>query len=156
MNWDNLIGTPFKPGVDDCFELGRKFFEQNFNVKINDYARPSDWSADNLDLITRCFEREGFEKITTWTSKDLRPGDVLCLAVGSSNPNHFAIFVGDNKIIHHTYGRLSTEETYRDFWRSLTCYILRHPSVPDLRPVHPDISLLDILNARLDFSSQAQ
>ena len=149
---DNLVGIPFCMGTDDCFGLSRKYFKQNFDLDILDYARPHDWDADKLNLIEQCHEHAGFEKITLWKAKDLRPGDVLAMAIGSSNPNHFAIYVGDNLIIHHLSNRLSNEEMYRDFWQSVTCYLLRHPSIPDLRPVYPDIDITELLRARLDFA----
>lgn len=155
MKWDNLLGRQFLVGVDDCFSMGREFFKQNFDIQIADYARPQNWDSDNLDLISRAFANEGFEKITSWRVEDLRPADVLCLSVSSSAPNHFAIYVGDNQMIHHLAGRLSTEEPYRDFWRSYTSFLLRHPVVPDLRPVYPDQDLGEILRERLNFAPSA-
>lgn len=156
MKWDNLIGIPFIMGRNDCFQLGRRFFAQNFEMQIADYARPNDWDADKLNLIEACFDREGFEKITHWKAEDLRPGDVLCMAIGTSAPNHFAVFVGDNTIVHHLYGRLSGDEPYRDFWRTLTCFVLRHPSIPDLRPTLPDKDLGELLRERLNFHTPSE
>ena len=149
LKYEHLVGRPFTGiGNDDCLKLFRDFFIDNFDLTIRDYARPSDWSSDKLDLMRLCYEREGFEMITDWSIKDLRPADVLCVAIGESNPNHFAIFVGDNTIVHHLYGKMSRAEPLRDFWRNQTCYVLRHPSVPDLRPVYPDVQLGDLIDAR--------
>jgi cell wall-associated NlpC family hydrolase len=156
MIWDNLVGIPFNMGSDDCFELGRKFYKQNFGLEIASYARPKDWDADKLNLIEACFEREGFEKITHWKAKDLRPGDALCMAIGTAAPNHFSVYVGDNHMIHHLVDRMSSDEPYRDFWRNVTCFVLRHPSVPDLRPVLPEKDLGEILRERLNFAPAAQ
>ena len=151
MKWDNLLGRSFLWGVRDCFSLAQDFYKQNFNITVRNYARPIDWSANNLDLMTLCHEREGFDKITNWKGNDLRPGDMLCLAVGEGNPNHFAVYAGDNMLVHHLFNRFSSEELYRDFWRSMTCFVLRHPDVPDLRPVYPDVSIAELVRARLDF-----
>lgn len=149
LKYDHLEGRPFTGiGNDDCLKLFRDFFKDNFDISIRDYARPHDWSSDKLDLMGRCYEREGFEKITDWKLKDLRPADVLCLAIGESNPNHFAVYVGDDVILHHLYGKMSRAEQMRDFWRNHTCYILRHRSVPDLRPVYPEVLLSDLIDAR--------
>lgn len=153
MKWDNLLGLPFEMGVRDCFALSRDFFQQNFGFEFEDYARPNNWDADRLNLIEACYTQEGFEKISDWKAKDLRPADVLCMAIGSSAPNHFAVCVGDNMMIHHLENRLSSEEVYRDFWRNMTCFILRHPDVPDLRPVYPDKDIGEILRERLNFST---
>lgn len=148
IRYDHLLGRSFLPGVRDCFGHGRELYRDNFEIEITDYARPHDWSADKDDLIRKLHEREGFEMLAHWRVNDLRPGDVLALSIGEGNPNHFAIYVGDNKLTHHLAGRLSNEETYRDFWRNSTCFVLRHPAVPDLRPVREDTDLRSLLNAR--------
>lgn len=148
LKYDHLIGLPFYWGTSDCLSCFRDFYQVNFGISIRNYARPTDWSSDNLDLMRLCYEREGFEMIADWTPKSLRPADVLCMAVGESNPNHFAIYLGNDQILHHLYGRTSSVETFRDFWRNSICYTLRHPDVPDLRPVYPDVDLMSLLSAR--------
>lgn len=148
LEYEHLIDRPFLWGTSDCLSLFRDFYKINFGIEITNYARPTNWSSDKLDLMRLCYEREGFDMITSWKPKDLRPGDVLCMAIGESNANHFAIYLGDDELLHHLYGRFSSKEVFRDFWRNSICYILRHPDVPDLRPVYPDIDLLEILNAR--------
>jgi cell wall-associated NlpC family hydrolase len=135
-------------GRDDCFALGRKFYKDNFDIDIPDVVRPSDWNSDDLDLLELWHEKIGFKKLTDFRPKDLRPGDVLCMAVGERNPNHIAIFAGDNTIIHHLFGRFSRAEPFREFWFNQTSYILRHPDVPDLRPVYPDVDIRDLLSVR--------
>jgi cell wall-associated NlpC family hydrolase len=148
IKYQHLLGRTFLPGVRDCFAHGRELYRDNFGIEITNYARPHDWSADNDDLIRKLHEREGFDMITDWKIKDIRPADVFCLAVGESNPNHFAIYVGDNQMTHHLHGRVSNVEPYRDFWRNFTCFILRHPDVPDLRPQLEDHDLRSILSER--------
>lgn len=149
LRYDHLVGRPFTGlGRDDCFKLVRDFFRDNFSIVIRDYARPCDWSSDELDLMRLCHRREGFDILTDWRAPDLRPADLLCVAVGEANPNHFAVFVGDNQIVHHLYGKMSRVEPFRDFWRNKTSFVLRHPAVPDLRPTYPDVSIEELLRAR--------
>ena len=148
LKYDHLVGRQFIIGQQDCLSLFRQFYADNFGIQIRNYARPIDWSSDKLDLMELCHEREGFEKITDWKAKDVRPADVLCMAIGERNPNHFAIALGDDQLLHHLNGRFSSVEVFRDFWRNHTSYILRHPDVPDLRPVYPDVELMDLINAR--------
>ena len=105
-------------------------------------------NPDKLDLMRMLPEREGFETITEWKPKELRPGDVLCVASGSANPGHFAIYLGDNKLLHHRFGQFSTEEPFREYWRRAICFILRHPDVPDLRPVKVEPSFEELLRER--------
>jgi cell wall-associated NlpC family hydrolase len=148
LQYEHLIGRPFVMGKHDCFGLAREFYRLNFDVVVRDYARPQDWSSDNIDLIRMFYDREGFDIIADWKIKDLRPGDVLAMCIGESNPNHIAVMVDDGRILHHLYNRLSNVEELRDFWRTSTAFVLRHPNVPDLRPVYPDVDLGTLLNAR--------
>lgn len=149
LKYTHLTGRPFTGiGKQDCFDLVAHFFRDNFGIEIPNYARPHDWSSDKLDLIGQLGPLAGFERIEEWKPKDLRPGDLLCIAIGEAKPNHLAIYVGDDTILHHLYGRMSDAAPFRDIWRTRTAYIYRHPEVPDLRPVYPDVDLKDILSAR--------
>lgn len=149
LKYDDLLGIPFGGiGTQDCLSLVRGFFATNFDIQIEDFVRPNDWNSDDLDLIEKLHERAGFEKITNWKPKDLRPGDILCMAIGERNANHMAVYVGDSEIIHHLYGRMSSKEPLRDFWFSSTCYLIRHPAVPDLNPVYPDVDIMELLRVR--------
>lgn len=148
MNYDNLIGRPFKWGTTDCMSLVLDFYKQNFGIEIRNYARPTNWDPDKLDLMRLLPQREGFTTLTEYAPADLRPGDVLCVATGSSAPAHFAVYLGDNKLLHHRWGQFSNEEPFREFWRRAVCFVLRHPDVPDLRPVYPDITIEELLRAR--------
>lgn len=149
LKYDHLLGKRFTGvGQQDCYAMVRDFFKENFQIELENYARPNDWNADDLNLIEMIYEKTGFEKITNWKPKDLRPGDVLVMAINERNPNHLATYVGDSEIIHHLYGRFSSKEELRDFWFNSTCFLLRHPDVPDLRPIYPDVDILDIIRAR--------
>lgn len=149
LSYDHLIGRPFTGlGSSDCFKLMRDLYADCFGISIPDFARPVDWCSDKLDLIPKIAKRLGMTKITEWRLEELRPGDILCLAIGEVNANHLAAYVGDDTILHHLYGRASTAEHFRDIWRTRTAYVLRHPEIPDLRPRYPDLDLMEYLNAR--------
>lgn len=155
IEYSHLIGRPFELGRFDCFTIVRDFYRDNFGIEICNYARPKDWSSDKVDIMGLAHEREGFSKVENWTIRDLRPGDLLCIAIGTSAPNHFAVYVGDNKIIHHLSNSLSTDETLRDFYRMTTCYVLRHKDVPDLRPSLPTTSIQELIDARNRVEAEA-
>lgn len=147
IEYENLLGLPFIAGKQDCFTLTINFFKQNFDIDIPNFARPTDWDADKLNLIPKLFPLAGFERVDTW---ELQPGDVLATAVGSSNPNHFVIYVGDNTLLHHKFMQLSSQEIFRPAWKMVTCFVLRHPDVPNLTPVYPDIDLEQLLRKRYE------
>lgn len=126
----------------------RSIYADNFQIDLRDFTFPSDWDSDKLDIIPNVANAIGAYKVEDWSIRALRPGDVLALAVRSSNPNHLAVYVGGNQIAHHMYGQLSKVETLRDFWRMSTCYLLRHPDVPDMTPVFPPTSIIELARAR--------
>jgi cell wall-associated NlpC family hydrolase len=145
MEYENLVGKPFELGKQDCFSAFKDIYKQNFNIDVPDFARPTDWNSDNLDLIGKLYPMVGMEIVEGW---DLRPGDVLATAIGTSKPNHLVIYVGDNTIFHHKTNALSCAESWRPFWKMVTCYVLRHPDVPDLTPVLPDVTIESLLENR--------
>lgn len=148
VEYQHLVGRSFLLGVRDCYSIVRDFYFDNFGIELTDYARPKDWHSDIENIIRNVYEIDGFEMITDWKPKDLRPADIFCMSIGESEPNHLAIYVGDNKIIHHLYGRFSSDDPFRDFFRNTTGFVLRHPLVPDLRPVLSDTTLGSILRDR--------
>lgn len=146
---EHLQGIPFTGiGKRDCYELVRDFYRDNFNIELTPYARPHDWESDKLDLIRNHYEAEGFEMLTDWKIKDLRPADLLIMAVNESNPNHIAINLGDGRILHHLYGKRSRIEEFHGWWRNHVSFVVRHKDVPDLRPVYPDVDYMELLRAR--------
>lgn len=148
LEYQHLIGRSYDPARANCYTLGRHFFKDVFGIELGDYAIPADWNASKLDLIGMIHEREGFEKLYEWDLKTIRPGDVLCTAIRTTNPNHFVVYVGNNKVLHHPLNSLSREEPMGEFYRMVTLYVLRHPDVPDLRPKLPDVTLQELVDAR--------
>jgi cell wall-associated NlpC family hydrolase len=149
LKYDHLVGLAFTGiGQRDCFELASDFFDDNFGIKLPKLARPHDWRSNDHDLIRECYAKTGFEMITQWKATDLRPGDVLAIMIGESNPNHLAIVVDDGQILHHLMNQMSRVDPLRDFWLNQTAFVLRHPDVPDLRPSFPDVDIGDILRER--------
>jgi cell wall-associated NlpC family hydrolase len=153
MLYKELLGRKFLPSVQDCFSLVRDFYALNFQMELKNYARPSDWNSNDIDLIGLCYENEGFEKVNDWALDKLYPGDLLCMAIGSNVANHLAVYVGENKIVHHITNRFSNDELLRPFWRKSICYVLRHPEVPKIEQVKPKTDLMEILYARRQVNS---
>jgi cell wall-associated NlpC family hydrolase len=148
LNYTGLEGRPFEIGTHDCFDMVLSMYALNFGIKLTKYARPNNWRADNIDIIGLSYEREGFHKVMDWTLATLRPGDILCMAIGSSKANHMAVYIGENQIIHHKDRSFSNVETLRDFWRRSICYVLRHKDVNIEPEVKPEVQLKDLIDER--------
>ena len=73
------------------------------------------------------YKEQGFIQIKD--ENDIRKYDIFLIKLVSSVPNHAALFIGDDKIIHHIHGRLSNRELYGGYWRKHTTHQLRHKSL---------------------------
>ena len=121
-------GIEYKHGSNDCYGLIRRFYKDNFDLNLRNYARPHDWWNTDLSLYQLNYHKEGFRPLDAHPS-DWRPADLFLMAVKSTKINHSAILLENGKILHHVPGRFSGVETYSGMWRNLTCGILRHKDI---------------------------
>lgn len=121
-----LEGRPFVHGVQDCYQLVRDYYASELGVALTDYHREDGWwESGQVSLYEENFEREGFLKVSLDT---IEVGDMIVMQVRAPVPNHAAVYVGNEMILHHPYGRLSTKELYTPFWQKLTVHVRRHRS----------------------------
>lgn len=118
-----LYGRKYVWGVNDCFSFLRDFYDQELDIKLNDFYRPEKFWEQGLELFLDNYLNEGF---TTVEMKDLAYGDAVLMAIGTNISCHVAVYVGDNKIAHHLNGRLSCVDVYGQFYRDRTTLIGRH------------------------------
>jgi len=119
-----FVGRQFNHGIIDCYTLYRDYYKQVLNIEMKNYKRDTDWwihSKDNLYVDN--YEKEGFIQVFDGSIKE---HDVLLMCVGSSKENHAAIYVGNNKILHHPMGRLSSIDVYGGWWQKITSQVIRH------------------------------
>lgn len=117
-----LVGREWSHGVLDCYAIIRDWYALERGITLPDFVRHDDWwrRGDNLYLDNFC--RAGFAAI----SSEPQVGDVLLMQVMSPVPNHGAIWLGDNLILHHVQHRLSCRDVYGGMWRKHTTHVLRH------------------------------
>jgi proteasome lid subunit RPN8/RPN11 len=114
-----LIGCEFSHGTNDCFGLVRRYYWQTHKIVLPDFHRSGEWWNDGKSsLYTDNYEACGGVSLPLNT--ELREGDVLLMKIRSRNntPNHAAVYVGGDTIIHHLWGQLSRRDTlarYRDY-----------------------------------------
>lgn len=118
-----LLGRGYVAGMSDCFSLVRDYYKLAYNHDIPDEHRWDKWWKE-ADLITsEAWERDGFFCVS---KKDMQPGDVLVMQNGGERFNHLAIFIGNSRILHHCYNRLSCIDIYAGMWKDNTVYVLRN------------------------------
>lgn len=119
----DLIGRQWVHAVTDCYTLIRDWYRMHASIYLADYERRGEWWKNGDDLYVQHFADEGFQETRL---QDIKPGDALLLRVGSKVPNHAAIYLGDNVILHHVQGRLSGRDLLDDAWRRRITHVLRY------------------------------
>lgn len=121
-----LIGRQYSHGILDCYQILVDYYDQELKIELPQFAREDGWWERGENLYLDNFEKAGFTKVGDGSHTDIRPGDVLLMQVASPVPNHAAIYLGDELILHHVYGRLSSRDVYGGYWRKNTVAVLRH------------------------------
>lgn len=117
------VGRPFVHGVTDCYAMLVDYYKRELNLDIKDYKRQPEWWIKGDNLYLENYEDAGFVKVD-----DLQKNDIILMQVASPVPNHCAIYLGDNIILHHVMGRVSSRDVYGGYWRKITSVIVRHKS----------------------------
>lgn len=101
-----LVGRPFLHGVFDCYTLIKDYYRRNFSLILpTNLQRTWEWWTQGENLYLDNASKYGFYEVS-----EIKKHDVLIMKVQSPVPNHAAIYLGDNKILHHMGGRFSCEQ----------------------------------------------
>jgi proteasome lid subunit RPN8/RPN11 len=116
-----LKDREFSHGIVDCYTLIKDYYKQVLNIGLPEYDRPDLWWHEDLNLYDDRYTEARFVEV-----KDLREHDVLLMRVASNKNNHGAVYIGNNKILHHPMDRKSKEDIYGGWWQKITSKIIRH------------------------------
>ena len=119
------VGREFVHGVVDCYTLVRDWYAREYSIELRDYHRRDQWWDHGENLYVENFEKEGFYKISVG---DVQRGDLILMNLVSPVPNHAAIYIGDQQVLHHVQGRLSSRDVYGGYYGKSTACALRHES----------------------------
>lgn len=119
-----LLERPFVKGVLDCYALVKDYYAEKLTIELPHYERPAVWFEVGDSYLLDNFRGCGlFEEVSL---EDLQPNDCILMQIGSPVPNHVAVYVGDDKILHHVIGRLSGHDVYGGFWRKVSTHAFRY------------------------------
>jgi proteasome lid subunit RPN8/RPN11 len=119
-----LIGREFVHGVVDCYTLVRDYYNETLQTELPDFTRNENWWNEGQNLYVENFASAGFVVV----SDAPRAHDVLLMQVRAPVINHAAVYLGDEMILHHMHGRLSSRDIYGGYWQHVTIKQLRHRS----------------------------
>lgn len=117
-----LVGRQFNYGTLDCYTLVQDYYKEVLGIELMNFERSDeDAFKKGHSLYVENSARAGFEQVS-----DLREHDVVLMQINARAPNHAAIFVGNNLILHHMTGRLSSRDVYGEYYRKRTRVIYRY------------------------------
>jgi len=119
-----LVGRQFSYGTLDCCTLVRDYYKKELKINFECFSGQDGWWDSGENRYLDNYEEQGFIKVD-----DIKKYDVFLIKLVSPVPNHAAIYLGNNQILHHVHGRLSNREPYGGYWRKHTTHILRHKSL---------------------------
>lgn len=101
-------GRPFIHTKWDCFTLLRDYYKREFNIDMPPVEYFDDWWNKGGDFYMQLSGVAGFYPVT-----ELKKYDIIAMRINSYVFNHSAIYLGDNKILHHLGGKFSCIEEIR-------------------------------------------
>ena len=118
-----LIGRPWSLGSFDCWGLIMAWHKEQ-GIFLNDFRKHYEWwkPEHGENLYQDNYIKEGFVE----TNQEPQPGDMIIMQLQSPVWNHAGIYLGDNKILHHAFGKLSREDIYSGWYQEHTKMICRH------------------------------
>jgi len=118
-----LEGRQFSWGFNDCYGLIRDYYRQAQGHYMRDYDRDDSFPETDGGTILANIDNEGF--YDSGTLVDLQIGDVILFHSNRALPQHFGIFIGNSRFLHHPLGSLSRVELLSGNWRKRIVKILR-------------------------------
>ena len=117
------VGRPFFHGVIDCYTLVRDFYKKEFQIELNDYHRRDEWWEKGENMYLDNFKKEGFIETPL---EEIKYGDLFLMKLEAIVPNHAGIYLGDQIVLHHVQGRLSSRDVYGGYYQKVTEVCLTH------------------------------
>ena len=121
-----LIGREWVWAVSDCWTLARDWYANEWDLELRDWPRPSSMVEFNsAPTFDECWQATGFFEIQL---EHLQRGDLLLMALENNRLNHCGVYLGDQLLLHHIRGRLSSRDVFGGYYLKGVGRTLRHSS----------------------------
>jgi proteasome lid subunit RPN8/RPN11 len=125
-----LVGREWVWAVTDCWTLARDWYGEH-GISLPDWNRPiTPEEFEKNPLFDDYWKEAGFFVVKD--IDEIQFGDGLLMQIEGNGLNHCGVYVGDQLVLHHIRGRLSSSDIYGEWLRKCTGRILRHYDWPKL------------------------
>lgn len=123
---NTYIGRYFQLGKYDCFSLVEDFYKKEKKIEFKYDKNFYSQTLENMNIekeVLKFYEDNGFIQISI---NEIKLHDILLMDTFSFNKaKHFAIYLGDNKILHQPLFGFSKIDNYCNFYKRRTSYAFR-------------------------------
>lgn len=123
---NTYIGRYFQLGKYDCFSLIEDFYKKEKKIEFKYDKTFYSQSLENMNIeneMLKFYESNGLKQVSI---TEIKPHDILLMDTFSFNKaKHFAIYLGDNKILHQPLFGFSKIDNYCNFYKRRTSYAFR-------------------------------
>ncbi|MCL2874783.1 MAG: C40 family peptidase [Betaproteobacteria bacterium] len=122
----DYLERPYAFGVLDCWSLVRDYYRREYGIRLGDYPRIERFWAKGHNFFgnPEHWKNEGFKQLIG--GEEPQAGDLLFFQTSGDIPNHVAVYIYDDTILHHPHGRLSRRDIYGGYWQKHAIIHLRH------------------------------
>ena len=117
-----LLGRKWTWGSADCWTLVIDYFAEK-GLEVKNWERPK--RSEEI-LTNGIFERLIPKSNFVPVDDEIQVGDLLLHKFKGPCPDHVSVYIGDQKVIHHMYGRLSSRDLYGPYLIESTVRRYRH------------------------------
>ena len=110
------MGRKFIWGVFHCWQLYRDWFRQERGILLPTWACEDDFITNDNDMFSIHRESVGMLDLGKPDISELQIGDMLLGKLQGGFPNHCAVFIGDDLLLHHPPGGASGRVELLRWW----------------------------------------